>query len=307
MKSKVLMIVGPTAIGKTDLSIHLAKKFHGEIISGDSMQIYRHLDVGTAKVTPDEMAGVKHYLLDIADVDQRYTVHDFQTQAQQIITQLTQAKILPIIAGGTGFYLNALRHNLNLGDAADHQLNEQTRAKWTQFYDTVGPKVAWQRLLQQDPVSAKNIPAANKRRIIRALEVVNETSQLFSQQNQAKTQLDTLIIGLNTDRQLLYDRINARVDQMMAQGLLNEARWLYKRRQTSVQASNGIGYKELFAYFDGSLSLEAAVALIKRNSRHYAKRQLTYFRNQMPTHWFDPFADPQWLSEIETTVAQWQN
>ncbi|KRM35826.1 tRNA dimethylallyltransferase [Agrilactobacillus composti DSM 18527 = JCM 14202] len=301
------MIVGPTAIGKTDLSIHLAKKFHGEIISGDSMQIYRHLDVGTAKVTPDEMAGVKHYLLDIADVDQRYTVHDFQTQAQQIITQLTQAKVLPIIAGGTGFYLNALRHNLNLGDAANHQLNEQTRAKWTQFYDTVGPQVAWQRLLRQDPVSAKNIPAANKRRIVRALEVVNETSQLFSQQNQTESQLDTLIIGLNTKRQLLYERINARVDQMMAQGLLNEAHWLYKRRQTSVQASNGIGYKELFAYFEGSMSLDAAVALIKRNSRHYAKRQLTYFRNQMPTHWFDPFADPHWLSEIEATVAQWQN
>lgn len=307
MKSKTLMIVGPTAVGKTALSIKLAKAYHGEIISGDSMQIYRHLDIGTSKVTPEEMAGVPHHLIDICDIQERYTVHDFQRQANYWIQDIEQRQKLPIIVGGTGFYLKALQSNLNLGDQAYTQTNAQTRQKWTTYYDTVGPKAAWTRLQKQDPISADKIPMANKRRIVRALEVVNETGQLFSKQAQTPNDLDCLVIGLNTERQFLYDRINQRVDEFMTQGLLEEARWLYERRAEDMQASKGIGYKELFLYFEGTLSLDEAVALIKRNSRRYAKRQLTYFRNQMTVHWFDAFSENDWYNRLERLIEGWLN
>ncbi|MFD1672782.1 tRNA (adenosine(37)-N6)-dimethylallyltransferase MiaA [Agrilactobacillus yilanensis] len=307
MKSKVLMIAGPTAVGKTALSIRLAKQFGGEVISGDSMQIYRHLDIGTAKVTPEEMAGVPHYLINNCDVTQRYTVYDFKTQANQLITAMTDRKVLPIIAGGTGFYLNALSANLNLGDHLDSDVALKNRQKWTDYYEEVGPEAAWQRLKQLDPNSAAKISVHNPRRIIRALEVINETDQLFSEQTQNEPNLDCLIIGLNTNRALLYDRINQRVDQFLKQGLEAEARWLYDRRDSSPQASRGIGYKELFMYFDNEITLPEAIELIKRNSRHFAKRQLTYFRNQLTVNWFDPFADDLWYDKVSDLVTQWLN
>lgn len=307
MKPKVLMIVGPTAVGKTALSIALAKAFDGEIISGDSMQIYRHLDIGTAKVTKAEMAGIPHHLIDICDVTERFTVHDFKTQATEWINHLTAHHKLPIIAGGTGFYLNALRLNLNLGDQSEAKTDQTARSVWSDYYDAHGSQVAWELLQSKDPLSAEKIAPTNKRRVVRALEVIHETGQLFSDQQNDTPAFDCLIIGLNTERSRLYQRINQRVDQFVDAGLLPEAKWLYDRRESAVQASKGIGYKELFPYFDGTQPLTEALEMVKRNSRRYAKRQLTYFRNQMPTHWFDPFADPHWQDAVTALVNDWQN
>lgn len=307
MKLKTLMIVGPTAVGKTSLSIKLAKSYQGEIISGDSMQIYRSLDIGTSKVTPEEMSGIPHHLIDICDIHERYTVHDFQRQANYWINDITKRQRLPIIVGGTGFYLNALQANFNLGDQALTKTDARSRQKWIDYYETVGAEAAWTRLQQQDPLSAEKIPMVNKRRIVRALEVINETGQLFSKQTQTENDLDCLIIGLNTNRQFLYERINQRVDEFIDQGLVEEARWLYERRTENMQASKGIGYKELFLYFDGDLSLEAAIELIKRNSRRYAKRQLTYFRNQMSVHWFDIFSEKDCYDRLTSLIDDWLN
>lgn len=299
----VILIVGPTAVGKTSLSIQLAQAFNGEIISGDSMQIYQHLDIGTAKVQPAEMQGVPHYLVDHQAITQRFTVADFKQQAQQAITQIAQHQHLPFVVGGTGFYLQALLKDYQLGGAAaagDFAL----RAHWQQYLDAHGPQALWQQLLQQDPVAAHHIPVGDSRRVIRALEVIQTTGQLFSEQaDQENTTLRPLIIGLTTARQLLYQRIDQRVDAMLHQGLLAEAQWLYQRREQAPQASRGIGYKELFPYFAGEQDLATAVAKIKQNSRHYAKRQLTFFRNQFETHWFDLVQHPEQLTTIKQTIT----
>lgn len=299
----IILIVGPTAVGKTSLSIQLAQRFNGEIISGDSMQIYQHLDIGTAKVQPAEMQGIPHYLVDHQNVTQRFTVADFKQQAQQAIETIAQHRHLPFIVGGTGFYLQALLRDYQLGGqaaAGDFKLRDQ----WQAYLTVHGPEALWQQLAQQDPQAAQQIPVGDSRRVIRALEVLQTTGQLFSQQaDQTNQQLRPLIIGLTTERQLLYQRINQRVDTMLDQGLLAEAKWLYQRQAQAPQASRGIGYKELFPYFAGEQDLATAVAKIKQNSRHYAKRQLTFFRNQFETHWFDLVQHPEQLTAIETTIT----
>ena len=305
MTQKLLLIVGPTAVGKTSLSIELAQKFNGEIISGDSMQVYRKLDVGTAKVTAEEMQGVKHYMLDINEIDERFSVADFIQLCQTDIATIAQNEALPIIAGGTGFYLHALLNDFHLGqDSYDEQI--KNRLKWHQFAKEHGKQKLWDKLAQIDAKAAAKIPVQNEQRIVRALEVYEKTGKLFSSQADQKNQeFDPLVIGLTTERALLYERINQRVELMVQNGLLDEARYLYENGGEKLPAGKGIGYKEFYPYFSGDISLTEAIETAQKNSRHYAKRQLTWFRNKMDVNWFDIVQHPEQRGQIDDLVADW--
>ena len=303
--SKVIGIVGPTAVGKTALSIKLAHEFDGEVISGDSMQVYRHLDIGTAKVTPKEMDGIPHHLINICDIDERFSAARFKQLADQKIVEITNRKHLPIIAGGTGFYLQTLTDNLALGSDKFDQETLEIRNKWKKIANEKGAEYVWQQLNKRDPVASEQIPKANTRRVIRALEVIQKTGQLFSNQPQYQATNDFLLIGLTTDRPALYDRINKRVDLMVHNGLLDEAKWLFDHGGENLPAGKGIGYHELFPYFRGKITLDEAVEKIKQDSRHYAKRQLTWFRNKADTHWFDILSHPDDINQIKQFIKDW--
>ena len=303
--SKVIAIVGPTAVGKTALSIDLATAFNGEVISGDSMQVYRHLDIGTAKVTPEEMAGIPHHLIDICDVDQQYSVAKFKQEANEWIKEISNSGHLPLIVGGTGFYLQALTKNLSLGGKQDQQQSEAIREHWHQILKEQGAHYVWQQLERKDPKAAIAIPENNSRRVIRALEVIETGNQLFSQQQQSHAKDEFLLIGLTTARPVLYERINKRVDLMMSSGLLDEAKLLYDKGGINLPAGKGIGYHELFPYFAGECSLDEAIVKIKQDSRHYAKRQLTWFRNKMDVHWFDLVSGQNDTNEIKQFIDSW--
>ena len=222
---KILAIVGPTAIGKTSTAINLATELNAEIISGDSMQIYREVKVGTAKPTSEEQALIKHYLVDVQSVYEPYSVKDFVDQAQQAVSEIVHKNKLPILVGGTGFYVNALLNRMQLGE-----VNEHTQAVddyWQSYLDKNGEAALWQELAKQDQVTASKIPVTNSRRVLRALTVIKRTGKKFSeQQTQIKPRYDYLIFGLNSDRQEIYHRIDLRVDQMMDAGLLDEARFI---------------------------------------------------------------------------------
>jgi len=302
---KVLAIVGPTAVGKTALSIELAKKYHGEIISGDSMQVYRGLDIGTAKVTAQEKQGIVHHLIDIRNIDERFSVADFVSLSQKLISEINRRGHLPIIVGGTGFYLNALLDGLTLGGDSYDQ-NETVRNKWREFAAQNGHEALWQKLHKVDPEAAAKIPVSNERRIIRALEVFERTGKkISSQEIKPDSRYDALVIGLNTEREVLYNRINQRVDLMMKAGLEQEARTLFTEGGFNFQAGKGIGYRELFPYFEEKAPLIDAVNDIKLDSRHYAKRQLTWFRNKLDVNWFNLVQNPDEIQKIKETVADW--
>ncbi|MCH5463392.1 tRNA (adenosine(37)-N6)-dimethylallyltransferase MiaA [Lactobacillus sp. LC28-10] len=302
---KVLAIIGPTAVGKTALSLELAKQFHGEIISGDSMQVYRGLNIGTAKIMPEEREGIPHYLIDIRNVDQRYSVADFVSESRHLIDEITTRGGLPMVVGGTGFYLKALLYDMNLG--GDHfELSEAVRKRWHEYAISHGQQALWEHLNSIDPDAAKKIPIENERRVVRALEVYERTGTLFSKQQSAlQLRYDAFVIGLNTDRAQVYQRINHRVDLMLSQGLMNEARRLYEAGGEQWQSGKGIGYRELFPYFKGEVSEVDAIEKIKQDTRHYAKRQLTWFRHQLPVQWYDIIADDETKNEIGTAVSEW--
>lgn len=302
---KVLIIVGPTAVGKTNLSIKLAKKLNGEIISGDSMQVYKHLNVGTAKVTKEEAKGIVHHLIDIIDVNQRYSAADFVESANKLIDDIHKRGKIPIIVGGTGFYIQALIDGLNLG--GDHYDNEGYRNRMHSFAVENGKHALWLKLKNVDEVSAKKIGEENERRVIRALEVYNNTGVKFSEQLNNFVSIDSYIIALNTDRKVLYDRINKRVDIMFKHGLIDEAKWLDQKGDISLPAYKGIGYREFINYFHGDLDLEDVSELIKKDSRHYAKRQLTWFRNKMKVNWYDITSNMKIIKNIEKDVYNWLN
>ncbi|MET3699560.1 tRNA dimethylallyltransferase [Bacillus oleivorans] len=285
-QQKVVVIIGPTAVGKTKVSIELAKRWNGEIISGDSMQIYRGLDIGTAKVTEEEKDGIPHHLIDICDPDDAFTVADFQALVREKITEIEQRGKLPFIVGGTGLYIQSVLFDFQFLEEA----STATREKLYAQYENEGIEPLFQKLQEVDPNSAEAIHPNNVRRVIRALEVYLDTGQAFSEWKESQTNqllYDAAIIGLQMDRELLYDRINHRVDIMMEAGLLDEVKSLYDQGIRGTQAVQGIGYKELYEYFDGKVDLEQAVEKLKKNSRNYAKRQLTWFRNQLDVQWFD--------------------
>ncbi|WP_191561662.1 tRNA (adenosine(37)-N6)-dimethylallyltransferase MiaA [Metabacillus idriensis] len=305
-KEKLVVIIGPTAVGKTNLSIQLAKKLNGEIISGDSMQVYRELDIGTAKVMPDEMDGIEHHLIDIKDPDEDFSSAEFQQIVRPLITEIHSKKKLPIIVGGTGLYIQSVIYDYQFTEAAsDPEFREQLE---TQSKND-GNEVLHQQLAKIDPKSAERIHPNNVRRVIRALEIFHCTGQTMTEylQNQEQILLyDVVIVGLTMEREQLYTRINQRVDKMMEQGLLNEVTALYQEGLRDCQSIQAIGYKELYEYLDGWISLDEATNQLKQNSRRYAKRQLTWFRNKMDVKWFDmtqPLDMDKRFNEIFTYIA----
>ena len=300
---KVIAIVGPTAVGKTSLSIELAKQFNGEIISGDSMQVYRGLDIGTAKVTAEEMEGIPHHLIDVRDVNESYSAADFQKAARKAIQEISDRGKLPIIVGGTGLYIQSLLWDYKLGNEGELE-DDSLRAKYEAFAEENGNLALWEKLQLTDPLAAEKIHCNNRKKMIRALEVFELTGHsILEPKEQPKELYDSFLIGLNTDRSILYQRINQRVDLMVEQGLLAEAKNLAKN--PTVQAAQGIGYKEFFPYLSGGSSLEAALEEVKLHSRRYAKRQLTWFRNRMSVRWYDLIQQPEKIDEIKTEIATW--
>ena len=268
MKTKIIVLVGPTAVGKSALGIELAQRFKGEIISGDSQQVYQELSIGTAKVNEMEQAQAPHHLIDVRSVDQGYSAFEFVQEAQQKIKEIDDRHHLPILVGGTGLYLQSLLEGYHLGGQVDQEALLAYRAQletWTdsQLFATVAD-------------ANVDIPQLNRRRAIRALELAKFGQDLTNQDQP----FEILLLGLTDEREVLYDRINKRVDAMMEAGLLEEVEWLYQN-YPDYQASRGIGYKEFFPYFAGQISLEEAVDKVKQNTRRFAKRQLTWFRNRM--------------------------
>ncbi len=274
---KVLVIAGPTGVGKTALSVGLAKQLNGEIISGDSVQVYKGLDIGSAKVTADEMEGVSHHLIDFLEVEEDYSVARFQEEVRNKIEEISKRGKLPIICGGTGLYIKAALTQYEF----DHSKRDFDYLK---KYENYSNEELHECLEAVDTESAELFHPNNRRRILRALEYFEKNGEKISSKRKANVDLyDTFIIGLRMDRDILYERINLRVDLMIENGLLDEVQSLMGKREFI----NAIGYNEFFDFNEGKSSLEDAVELVKRNSRRYAKRQFTWFSNQMETHWLD--------------------
>ncbi|MBS9804737.1 tRNA (adenosine(37)-N6)-dimethylallyltransferase MiaA [Bacillus cereus] len=296
-REKVAVIIGPTAVGKTKLSIDLAKALNGEIISGDSMQIYRTMDIGTAKVTKEEMNGIPHYMVDIKNPEDSFSVAEFQERVRKHIKEITERGKLPIIVGGTGLYIQSVLFDYQFTDDAGDIVYREKMEKLALEH---GVEYVHEKLQEVDPESAKRIHANNVRRVIRALEIFHTTGEKMSDQLEKQENellYDVSLIGLTMEREMLYDRINLRVDIMMEQGLLEEVEELYNRGIRDCQSIQAIGYKEIYDYFENHVSLEEAVSQLKTNSRRYAKRQLTWFRNKMDVTWFD-VTDGEKTSEI---------
>ena len=297
MKKKILVIGGPTAVGKTELSIELAKRLNGEIISADSMQIYKYMDIGSAKVSKEEMNGVVHHLIDVVDPSENFSVADYKEQGEKAIKEIISRGKLPIIVGGTGLYINSLTCNMNFTEA---EKDEEYRKDLDKLANEHGNNYIHEMLKDIDPISYKEIHANNRKRVIRALEVYKLTGKPFSSYNAGedfyKSEYDVHYYVLTMDREKLYKRINLRVDIMMEKGLLEECIKLKKMGYTSsMQSMQGIGYKEILYYLEGDVKLQEAINMIKQGSRNYAKRQLTWFRR-------DPrvtFLDKDKLSDVE--------
>ncbi len=300
MKENLLVILGPTASGKTELSLNIAEKYNGEIISGDSMQVYRGMDIGTAKIKVDEMRGIPHYLIDIHHPNHFFTVAEFQEMATKKITEINQKGHLPIIVGGTGLYIKSVTHQYQFSVSST---DEAYRKELEEFVECYGKEALHVRLQQIDPITAKRLHFNDVKRVIRALEVFHHTGKTMEEhlENQdQQTPYNLVMIGLTMDRKKLYDRINRRVDLMIEQGLIEEVKTLlsqgYNLNHNSMQA---IGYKEIILYLQGEISLERAIELIKQGTRRYAKRQLSWFRQIPEIKWFDVTNDDP--KEIEKT------
>ena len=278
MKKKLLIICGPTAVGKTKLGIECAKIFNGEIISADCMQIYKHLDIGTAKATCEEQNQATHHLIDIVEPTDTYTVGDFKQDATKIIQDLYKQNKLPIVVGGTGFYIESLLFPYSFGNCPQ---NLPVREKYNNLANEKGNEFVFEILQKVDPISAEKLHPNDVKRVIRALEIFETTGKPKSEQVLDKTsEYDYKLLLLNCSRPLLYERINKRVDLMMKNGLENEVRKLVSGGLTREnQSMQGIGYKEFHDYFDSKISYEQLVEKIKQDSRNYAKRQLTWFKH----------------------------
>jgi tRNA dimethylallyltransferase len=293
MKTKIIVLVGPTAVGKSALGIELAQRFNGEIISGDSQQVYQELSIGTAKVNELEQAQAPHHLIDVRSVDQGYSAFEFVQEAHQRIREVAERHHLPILVGGTGLYLQSLLEGYHLGGQVDQEALLAYRAQLETWSDD--------QLFAAVAEADVDIPQLNRRRAIRALELAKFGQDLTNQDQP----FEVLLLGLTDEREVLYDRINKRVDAMMEAGLLAEVAWLYQNYPDS-QASLAIGYKEFFPYFAGQISLDEAVDKVKQNSRRFAKRQLTWFRNRMDVAFYS-ISDPDFKEKIVTRVEGFLN
>ena len=293
MKPKIVVIVGPTASGKTALSIELAKRINGEIISSDSMQIYKDMDIGTAKVTKEETEGIKHYLVDCISPDERYTVSDFKKDAENAIEEILAKGKTPIVVGGTGLYVNSLIYGIEYQDMKfdENYRNELMEKAETEY----GLKELWETANKIDPEAMLKISKNDKKRIVRVLEIFKATGKTKTEQESLSRQngvkYDYKVFGITMDREKLYNRINLRVDFMIEKGLEQEVRKLVDKYTKFPTAMQGLGYKEVVEYFEGNLTREEMIEKIKQESRRYAKRQLTWFRKDKNTIWLDSMND----------------
>lgn len=283
--TKVIVVIGPTSVGKSKMGVELAKALNGEIISGDSMQIYRKMDIGTAKVTSDEMVGIVHHCIDILDPQDSYSVKDFQETVREKINDIVSRGKLPIIVGGTGLYIKAALYDYEFSETRDDHTTFREKYK---DYDNDS---LYQHLMSIDEKTAQELHPHNRQRVLRAIEIYEETGRKKSdiEANQQHICLyDAYFVGLTLEREVLYKRINQRVDMMRNMGLEKEVRQLYQEGlQRTNQSMKAIGYKEWFDYFEGICSLEEVYDNIKKHSRQYAKRQYTWFKNQFDVHWYD--------------------
>ncbi len=289
MKLKVVVIVGPTASGKTALSIELAKRINGEIISSDSMQIYKDMDIGTAKVTKEEMQGIKHYLVDFISPDTRYTVSDFKKDSENAIKEIIEKGKTPIIVGGTGLYVNSLIYGI---EYQDMNFDEEYRDKLMKIAESdEGLAKLYEQANQIDPEAMKKISPNDKKRIVRVLEIYKQTGKTKTEQEilsrQKGVDYDFKVFGITMERSKLYERINLRVDMMIDQGLESEVKKLISKYSEFPTALQGLGYKEVIEFFDGKTSRDEMIEKIKQESRRYAKRQLTWFKKNKETIWLD--------------------
>lgn len=272
---KIIVVTGPTAVGKTKLSISLAKKYNGEIINADAMQIYKGLNIGTAKIKEEEKEGAIHHLFDIKDVLENYSVYEYQKDCRKKIDEIRAKKKTPIIVGGTGLYIKSALYDYKFSENKDN-FN----------YDDLSCEELYNILLSLDK-NIDKIDTNNKRRMISAIKYYKENNCSITENVTNKLLYDAIFIGLTTDREVLYDKINKRVDEMLKEGLEDEVKYFYNLKIFSKPLISGIGYKELYEVFDKKQVKEDAIEKIKRNSRRYAKRQYTYFRNQLPIKWFE--------------------
>ena len=286
--NSLLVLVGPTAVGKTAFSLEIAKQIDVEIISGDSVQVYRGMDIGSAKASPEERAAVPHHMIDCFDPDEPFTVADFKERVTALIRDIQSRGRIPFIVGGTGLYIESVVYDYQFTEAV---ADEESRKRWNAMADREGTEALHRLLQERDPGSAGRIHPNDRKRLIRALEVFDATGKPMSEQTQKKEKSSPYhlcMIGLTMERSLLYKRIEQRVDAMLEEGLVKEVEALlakgYDRRLPSMQA---IGYKEIAAYLAGEISYEQAVYLLKRNTRHFAKRQLSWFRTMPQINWVD--------------------
>lgn len=286
-KKPLIILTGPTAVGKTKASIGLAKAIGGEIISADSMQVYRHMDIGSAKITKEEMADIPHYLIDVLEPEEEFHVVRFQQMAKAAMADIYSRGKIPIIVGGTGFYIQALLYDI---DFTENEGDSVYREKLEALAKEKGAAYLHGQLAMVDPKAAEEIHANNIKRVIRALEFYHQTGQKISEHNERERQKESpyqfCYFVLNDRRECLYERIDQRVDQMIRNGLVQEVQALKERGCTKQMVSmQGLGYKEIFSYLEGDCSLEEAVYIIKRDTRHFAKRQLTWFKRERDVIW----------------------
>lgn len=289
MKKPLIILTGPTSVGKTKASIGLAKALNGEIISADSMQVYKYMDIGSAKIKPEEMQGIKHYLVDVLKPDEEFHVVRFQQMAKQAMEEIYKKGKIPIVVGGTGFYIQALLYDIDFTES-----NEDTsyREELEAIANEKGAEFLHKMLRDVDPVSADNIHANNVKRVIRALEFYKLTGQKISEHNEKERAKESpykfCYFVLNDDREILYNKIDVRIDEMLKEGLLEEVKALKDKGYTKDMVSmQGLGYKEILDYLNGITSLEEAIYILKRDTRHFAKRQLTWFRRERDVIWID--------------------
>ena len=289
MKPKIIVIAGPTASGKTSLAIELAKKIDGEIISSDSMQIYKEMNIGTAKVTNEEMQGIKHYLIDFVSPDERYSVSDFKKDAENAIEEILAKGKTPIIAGGTGLYIDSLIYSINYPDM---EFDEEYRKKLMKIADASdGLNELYEEAKKIDPEAVEKISCNDKKRIIRILEIYKQTGKNKTEQERLsrleEVKYDYKVFALNMDREILYERINQRVDKMINDGLVEEVKCIKQKYDKYPTAMQALGYKEVVEYLDNIINYDEMIEKIKQETRRYAKRQLTWFRKNKETKWLN--------------------